>query len=226
MYNLLKLSRVYKAFKVGSRFNVVLKNINMAVDKGEMVAILGKSGSGKTTLLNLIAGLDRPSWGHIYFNGVDLVYLSEDELSILRRRIGFIFQDYNLISCLTALENILLAMEIAGSYKRENRRDVAYKLLEMMGVAHVANRVPIDLSGGEKQRVAIARALAKKPLIVLADEPTGALDTRTGKQIVDLMVKVNESFKTAFIVVTHDVEVAERMRRRVLIRDGCLVDCS
>ncbi len=219
---MVKLVDVYKAYKIGKRYLIVLKGVNLEVERGESVAILGKSGSGKTTLLNIIAGLDRPSHGHVYVDGVDLVYLSEDELARFRRStISFIFQSYNLISELTALENVLLAQK-AKFGKMDKVK--AMQILNLVGLEEHANHKPHELSGGQQQRVAIAMALAKSPKLIIADEPTGALDSRTKEQVLDLLLEAKEKLGTTLLVVTHDEDVAERMERVIQIKDGEIVE--
>ena len=225
MYNdkdgvILKVRNVYKAFKVGRRSQLVLRDVNFNVHRGELVSILGKSGSGKSTLLNIIAGLDRPSAGHVYIENRDIVYMSEEELTKLRReKIGFIFQEYNLINSLTVLENVILSLEARGIGLKDKRRK-ALRLLSIVGLKYAANKMPYNLSGGEKQRVAVARALAKNPRIILADEPTGALDSKSKIKVMNLILNLNKRFKTTFVIVTHDPEIAALTDRRIYIRDG------
>ncbi len=218
---MVRLVDVYKAYRIGSRYLVVLRGVSLEVERGESVAILGKSGSGKTTLLNIIAGLDRPSYGHVYVDGVDLVYLSEDELARFRRsRVSFIFQSYNLISELTALENVMLAQK--ARFGRTDREE-ALRILRLVGLEGHANHRPHELSGGQQQRVAIAMALAKSPKLIIADEPTGALDSKMREQVLGLLLDVKDRLGTTLLVVTHDVDVARRMERIVRIRDGEIV---
>jgi len=219
---MVKLVDVYKAYKIGKRYLVVLKGVNLEVEGGESVAILGKSGSGKTTLLNIIAGLDRPSYGHVYVDGVDLVYLSENELAKFRRStISFIFQSYNLISELTALENVLLAQKARFG---KTDRVKAMQILKLVGLEEHANHRPHELSGGQQQRVAIAMALAKSPKLIIADEPTGALDSKTRERVLDLLLEAKQKLGTTLLVVTHDEDVARRMERIIRIKDGEIVE--
>lgn len=219
---MVRLVEVYKAYRIGRRNLLVLRRVNLEVERGESVAILGKSGSGKSTLLNLIAGLDRPSYGHVYVDGVDLVYLSEDELAKFRRsKISFIFQNYNLVSGLTALENVMLAQR--ARFGRADRKR-AINILEQVGLREYANHKPYELSGGQQQRVAIAMALAKSPKLIVADEPTGSLDSRTREKVLDLLLTAKERLGTTLILVTHDQDIARRMERVVRINDGNLIE--
>jgi putative ABC transport system ATP-binding protein len=190
---------------------------------GEMAVIMGPSGSGKTTLLNLMGTFDRPTSGKIYLDGQDLTRMSEGELTRLRReKIGFVFQFYNLIPVLTAYENLELPMLLAGKPKEE-RRSRTEELLRLVGLSQRAHHRPDELSGGEQQRVAIGRALANRPSLLLADEPTGDLDTKTGREVVEVLRRAAKEEGVAVIVVTHDPKVAERADRVLEIRDGRIV---
>ena len=212
-----------KKHRLGENKVHALKGINMELKKGEFVAFMGPSGSGKTTLLNLIGVLDKPSKGKIYVDGIDLTVLKEKDLTKLRRStIGFIFQFYNLIPVLSAFENVELPMLIAGvaTKERENR---ARELLEMVGLADRLHHRPDELSGGEQQRVAIVRALANKPSIVLADEPTGDLDSKTGKEVVQALRDLSNREGATVIVVTHDPIVASMTSRIFEMRDGMII---
>ncbi|MEM1592156.1 MAG: ABC transporter ATP-binding protein [Candidatus Bathyarchaeia archaeon] len=197
-----------------------LRGVSFSVMEGEFLAVLGPSGSGKSTLLHLIGCLDRPDEGEIILDGKNVLKLSDDELAELRlKRIGFIFQFFNLLPRLTALENVELPLMLARVPERE-AREKAKKLLELVGLGGRLNHKPSELSGGEQQRVAIARALVNDPKLVLADEPTGNLDTKSGWDIVNLMRKLNEEMNQTFIVVTHDQKVAEVADRIIYLRDG------
>ncbi|TDA33455.1 MAG: hypothetical protein DSO02_02755 [Hadesarchaea archaeon] len=212
-----------KVYQLGKVKVPALRGVTVKFFRGEMTVIMGPSGSGKTTLLNLIGTFDRPTSGRIYIDGHDLTKMSERELTRLRReKIGFVFQFYNLIPVLTAFENVELPMLISGKPKEERRRRTE-ELLELVGLSHRAHHRPDELSGGEQQRVAIARALANRPSILLADEPTGDLDTKTGKEVVEALRKAAKEEGVAVIVVTHDPVVASMADRTLKIRDGRIV---
>jgi putative ABC transport system ATP-binding protein len=200
----------------------VLDGINLSVAYGETVAIVGSSGSGKTTLLILLAGLEQPQSGEIKLDGITLNPLDADALADLRRdRLGIIFQSFHLVQSLTALANVALPLEIAG---KPNARDLAREMLDKVGLAQRQNHYPSQLSGGEQQRVAIARALVHKPKLVLADEPTGNLDTATGATIIDLLFELNADVGSTLVLVTHDDEVARRCQRVLHLHQGRLVE--
>lgn len=200
----------------------VLKGIDLSIPQGQVVAVYGRSGSGKTTLLNLIGGLDRPSGGRIKVAGQELAGLSASQLDELRRRkIGFVFQSYGLLSHLTAWENVLFGLRLAG-VPRQQWNEAARNSLEAVGLAGRVKYLPRSLSGGERQRVAIARALAVRPSLILADEPTGALDHQTGMQIIDLLVRFAEQTGATVWMVTHDIAIQERVDRAYRIIDGRL----
>ena len=212
-----------KVYRMGLTEIHALKNVNLKVYRGEMVAVVGPSGSGKTTLLNLIGTLDKPTSGKIYIDGEDITTKSEKELTLLRRRkIGFVFQFYNLIPVLTAYENVELPLLISGVPKKEREKRVR-RLLEMVGLEDRMNHRPDELSGGEQQRVAIARALVNNPSIILADEPTGDLDTETGLMVVQLMRKLAKEEDSTVIMVTHDPQISEIADRIIYLRDGRII---
>lgn len=214
---------VHKIYRLGNLEVYALKAVSISMMRGEFIAIMGPSGSGKTTLLNLIGALDRPTSGEILIEGRDITQMSEGELTKLRRhKIGFIFQFYNLIPVLTAFENIELPMLIAGARKRE-RQGRALKLLQMVGLSQRADFRPDELSGGEQQRVAIARAIANQPTVILADEPTGDLDTKTGGEVMGALRTMTKKEGVTVAVVTHDPVVAEMTDRILLMRDGMVV---
>lgn len=219
---MIEMAGVAKAFGRGPERQVVLKNVSLRVDRGEFVAIVGPSGSGKSTLMNLIGFLDVPTEGVYRFEGIETNRLGDNELAELRnRKIGFIFQQFNLLPGLTALENVELPLVYAGVGKRR-RREIAIGLLESLGLGDRLHHRPHQLSGGQQQRVAIARALAVSPSLLLADEPTGSLDSRTGAEVLDLIGRLNAEGNTV-ILVTHDPQVAARAGRVVSVRDGEIV---
>ena len=208
-----------KIYGRGETLVHALKDVNIRIKKGEYIAIIGPSGSGKSTFMNIIGCLDNPSNGKIFIENKDVSTLNENQLSAIRReKIGFIFQKYNLISTLNAIENIELSMNFAG-VKTKERIERAKNLLSMVDLSHRYYHKPSELSGGEQQRVAIARALANNPSIVLADEPTGNVDTAGGDRIMDILEEINNRGET-IIVVTHDPDIAERSKRILQMKDG------
>jgi putative ABC transport system ATP-binding protein len=216
--SILTLSKVSKTYRSGGRDLHVLDAIDLAVAPGELVAILGPSGSGKSTLLGLMAGLDRPSAGEVWLRDQPLHALDEDRLAILRRTaVGFVFQSYQLLPQLTARENVLLPLELAGVARAQDEAD---HLLEVVGLGARAHHYPSQLSGGEQQRTAVARAYAAGPDLLLADEPTGNLDSHTGALVLDVLVDLQRSRGTTLVLVTHDPAIAERAERRVHLLDG------
>jgi putative ABC transport system ATP-binding protein len=219
----IQLSRVSKYFE-GKRKVVALDDVSLSIGRGEMVSIIGPSGSGKSTLLNLIGGLDRPTSGEITLDGAALAGISDDELTRIRRdKIGFIFQFFNLLPTLSSVENVALPLHLRG-WSRKKIAERARELLDLVGLSHRLEHLPDELSGGERQRVAIARALSVYPPIVLADEPTGNLDTASGSEILGLMRDVHERLGCTVLVVTHDMSVAESCPRTVALRDGRIVE--
>ena len=222
MENVVVTKDLKKTYLLGEVKVPALRGVNMEIKRGEMVSIMGPSGSGKTTLLNLLGGLDRPTAGKIWIDGVDISTLSDSELVRLRLdKIGFIFQQYYLVPWLTALANVEIPLMLKNIPRKE-RRKKAMKLLELVGLGKRMHHEPSKLSGGEQQRVAIARALANDPSIILADEPTGNLDTKTGAEIVNLLKRLNSEENVTVIVVTHDPEVAKETQRILRIRDGVI----
>ena len=208
----------------GARRVEILKGISLNIPAGQFVAIVGASGSGKSTLLGLLAGLDTPSSGEIWLDGVPIHNMAESELATVRgTKIGFVFQSYQLIATLTALENVLLPYELNADGSGLAR---ARSLLDEVGLAQRMDHYPIQLSGGEQQRVALARAFIVEPPIVMADEPTGNLDTANGKLVLDLLLKRNKKAGTTLVMVTHDLDVASRADRRIVLRDGMIVEDS
>lgn len=221
---MLEVSKLTKTFTDGSGIVTAIKDMSFTVEDGQFASIIGKSGSGKSTLLSLLGALDKPTAGSIKVSGKDITKLSDHTLISYRsREIGFVFQSYNLVPNLTAIENVMLAMEFAGKPVRK-RRPAAQVLLEQVGLDEAKQeRKPGKLSGGEQQRVAIARSLANKPKLILADEPTGNLDSQTGKKIFDLLHKLAKSEKTTIVAVTHDLSIAGRTDVSFKLKDGKLV---
>ena len=202
----------------------ILNGIDLDVTEGEFLAIVGQSGSGKSTLMNMIGALDRPTEGTYYLNGVDISTLDDAELSRIRNKeIGFVFQTFNLISRTNALKNVEMPMMYAGIPRKERLRR-AEELLEIVDMADRADHQPNELSGGQKQRVAIARAMANRPSILLADEPTGALDSKTGRMIMDLFHKLHKEEGTTIVLITHSPELAQECDRIVTISDGSIIN--
>jgi putative ABC transport system ATP-binding protein len=220
---MIKITNISKSFISGDTKVNALKKVSFEVAEGKFASIIGKSGSGKSTLMALLGALDKPDNGSIEVDGKDITKLSSGQLTRYRaKQIGFVFQSYNLVPNLTALENVCLAMEYGGMPKTE-RRQAAIKLLNSVGLKDSKqDRLPAKLSGGEQQRVAIARALANKPKLILADEPTGNLDSETGKKIFDLLHDLAKSEKTTIIAVTHDLGIAGKTDLTFEIKDGSL----
>jgi putative ABC transport system ATP-binding protein len=212
-----------KSIRNGPRTVDILKGLDFTVPKGQFAAIMGSSGSGKSTLLGLLAGLDTPSAGSVRLNGAEISYLPEDKLAQVRgKTIGFVFQSYQLIPTLTALENVLLPHELNADAK-ENGLSRARELLSSVGLADRMDHYPVQLSGGEQQRVALARAFILRPPIVLADEPTGNLDTTNGAHVLELLLNLNRTEGTTLVLVTHDPVLASYANRRITLRDGLII---
>ncbi|HUY85093.1 MAG TPA: ABC transporter ATP-binding protein [Candidatus Dormibacteraeota bacterium] len=220
---MLKVKQLQKTFQSGEHEVTAVSGVSFTVPEGQFVSIVGKSGSGKSTLLSLLGGLDKPTGGSITIDGEDISQLHDHALIRYRcQKIGFVFQSYNLIPNLTALENVLLPMEFAKMPKRQ-RLERARQLLDQVGLSgNKQERKPGRLSGGEQQRVAIARALANRPKLILADEPTGNLDSQTGKMIFDLLHGLAKSENTTIVTVTHDLEIAGKTDKTFRLRDGKL----
>jgi putative ABC transport system ATP-binding protein len=216
----LNVDGISKVFNSKVTKVIPLKDINIEVKRGEFVSIIGPSGSGKSTLLNIIGALDRPTHGKVYINRIDIFSLDDSQLATLRGNlIGFIFQTFNLISRTTVLKNVELPAIILGTDSNERARR-ALKLLDFLGLGDKANFKPSDLSGGQQQRVAIARALMNNPAIILADEPTGNLDTKTGNDVFGLLKMLSRKFRRTIVMVTHNPELAQATDRSIYIRDG------
>ncbi len=225
MKEIIRLENIVKSFYIGMPNELeILHGINMSVSEGEFVSIVGPSGSGKSTLMNLIGVLDRPTSGNYYLDGIDVEEAKDDELSDIRnRKIGFVFQTYNLIAKTNAIKNVELPMLYAGMSKSD-RRDRAAELMELVEMTDRAKHLPEELSGGQKQRVAIARAMANDPAIILADEPTGALDSKTGRLVMDLFHKLNETQGKTIVLITHSEELANETDRILSLKDGDIVN--
>ena len=219
---MIKIEKLHKSYPIGKDSLHVLKGIDLHIKEGEFVSIMGSSGSGKSTLLNIVGLLDEHDEGNYFLNGQLIKDLNEKKAAILRNKfLGFVFQSFNLISYKTALENVALPLYYKGMGRKE-RLEVALEYLEKVGLKEWAHHLPNELSGGQKQRVAIARALVTKPKVVLADEPTGALDSTTTDSVMDLLKAINDEGMTVF-VITHEEEVAEQTKRIVRLKDGIII---
>jgi putative ABC transport system ATP-binding protein len=220
---LIALQRVTKAYQMGTQTVHALRGITFGVGEGDYVAIMGASGSGKTTLMNILGCLDLPDEGRYMLDGVDVRYLDDDELAVIRNsRIGFVFQSYNLVPRTSALQNVELPLVYAG-VRRKVRERRAFAALKHVGLADRVRHLPSELSGGQQQRVAIARALVNNPAVVLADEPTGNLDTHSGAEVLQIFSGLNAEGRT-IVLITHEDSVAEQARRVVRLRDGQIVE--
>ncbi len=221
---IIELKDIVKKFYIGTPNELqVLNGINLTVYEGEFVAIVGASGSGKSTLMNIIGALDRPTSGSYVLDGVDVISAKDAELSKIRnRKVGFVFQTYNLISKTNAIKNVEMPMLYAG-IRGKKRVDRAKELLTLVGMEDRMKHLPEELSGGQKQRVAIARAMANEPAIILADEPTGALDSATGRMVMDLFHKLHKEQGITIVLITHSPELAEETERVITIKDGCII---
>ncbi len=218
-----------KSIHNGTNTVEILRGIDLTIPSGQFCAIMGASGSGKSTLLGLLAGLDAPTEGEVILDGTAISRLGEDELAEIRgRKLGFVFQSYQLIPMLNALENVLLPFELNGARSRSVRegRARATELLSSVGLAERMHHYPVQLSGGEQQRVALARAFMLEPPIVLADEPTGNLDSRNGEHVLDLLLRRHRESGTTLVMVTHDPQVSMRAERRIVLRDGAVTEDS
>lgn len=221
--NIVKLENVSKTYFLDGISVEAVKNVSLIIKEGEFVSIVGPSGSGKSTLMNLIGLLDKPTAGRIIISGIDTSDLSERELATIRnRKIGFVFQTFNLLPRTSALSNVMLPLQYNLELDKSKRKDLAFELLKKMGLEKKINNLPSQLSGGEQQRVAIARALVCNPDIVLADEPTGNLDSKSGEQVLEVLTKLNQEGRT-IMVVTHDLKIAGYAKRAIKIVDGQIV---
>ena len=223
-HSMIDLQGIIKRFYIRQPNELeILHGIDLKVNRGEFVSIVGSSGSGKTTMMNIIGILDRPTEGEYMLDGVDVAHAKDRDLSMIRnKKIGFVFQTYNLISRTSALKNVELPMLYAGIGKKE-RTERAKELLNMVGMRERMSHTPDELSGGQKQRVAIARAMANEPSIILADEPTGALDSKTGRMIMDIFHRLNEEQGKTIVLITHSQELAEETQRIVTLKDGIII---
>jgi putative ABC transport system ATP-binding protein len=216
---LIQVRALRKSIDTGTHRVEILKGIDLEIPRGQFAAIMGPSGSGKSTLLGLLAGLDSPTSGQVLLDGEDITQLSEDRMAVLRgQKIGFVFQSYHLIPTLTAEENVLLPMELAG--RDRGGRTRARELLDRVGLKDRFDHYPVQLSGGEQQRVALARAFALRPPILLADEPTGNLDSATGAVVLELILTLNREENATMVLVTHEQSLADSADRRIVLRDG------
>lgn len=216
---IIRLDNVCKNFQMGDNTVTAVCGINLHIKRGDFIALVGPSGSGKSTMMNLVGALDMATEGEIYLDGKDIEHLEESELAQIRgKKIGFIFQTFNLIPTLTAKENVMIPM-MFQNYSREEKESRAEELLKELGLEKRLNHLPAKLSGGERQRVAIARALANNPEVILADEPTGNLDSKTGEQVMEILKNLNKQGKTV-IMVTHNLEMAKQAKRIIKLKDG------
>lgn len=219
--NILKTRELKKIYGMGDTSVHALAGVNLTIQNGEFVAIVGTSGSGKSTLLHMLGGLDRPTSGSVMVDGKDIFTLKDEELTIFRRRkIGFVFQNYNLVPVLNVYENIVLPIELDGN---KPDKDYVDKIISTLGLESKLQNLPNNLSGGQQQRVAIARALASKPAIILADEPTGNLDSKTSQDVLSLLKVTSDKFKQTIVMITHNEEIAQLADRIIRIEDGQMI---
>jgi ABC-type lipoprotein export system ATPase subunit len=218
------MNGISKAYKTGAGEVTVLKEIDLAVERGDFVGIIGKSGSGKSTLINMLTGVDRPTTGEVWVGDTPVHTLSEGQMAVWRgKHLGIVFQFFQLLPMLSLVENVMLPMDFCNTYPARERKERAMHLLEMVGMAEHADKLPSAISGGQQQRVAIARALANDPPLIVADEPTGNLDSRTAESVFGMFEQMVNQGKT-LMMVTHDSSLAQRVRRTVLIADGEIVN--
>ncbi len=219
--NVVKTQNLKKYYGSGDSLVKALDGVDFSVDRGEFVTVVGTSGSGKSTLLNMVGGLDNPTEGSVMVDGKEISKMTADELTVFRRRqIGFVFQNYNLVPMLNVYENVVLPIELDGS---KLDKDFIDRVLGILHLDNKLNRFPNELSGGQQQRIAIARAIASKPAIILADEPTGNLDSQTGQEVLGLLKRIAESFGQTLVMITHNLEIAQLADRIVRIEDGRIV---
>ena len=216
-----RITSLTKTYRCGEIHTIALNNVSLTIEEGEFVAIVGASGCGKTTLLNMIGGLDRPSEGMVYINDIAVNDLDDEELCVFRRKnIGFVFQNYNLLPVLNVYENIVLPQKLDGC-----EIDTAFieEIADFLGIKDKLFQMPTALSGGQQQRVAVARALCMKPAIILADEPTGNLDSKASRMVIELMQQMSETYKQTVVIVTHSEEIAKRAGRIIRMEDGEII---
>ena len=224
MDSVIKCEELWKTYRTDGLEASALKDVSLKINKGDIMAIMGPSGSGKSTLLHILGCLDKPTKGLLLIDGKDVSRMNDDQLARIRReKVGFVFQFFYLIPSLTTLGNVMLPMSFAGvAGEQQNKR--ATELLEMVGLGHRLQHRPNELSGGERQRAAIARAMANRPAIILADEPTGNLDSKSGADVIKILLNLNEEFKTTIIIVTHDKSIASCALRTIHLKDGEIVN--
>ena len=221
MTNVIEAHDIRKVYKMGEVEVEALRGVSFTIDRGEIVAIMGPSGSGKSTLMNTLGCLDRPSAGEYILDGEPVASLNDDQLASIRnRKVGFVFQSFNLLSRQTAITNVELPLRYSGNLER--RRERAIEALKAVGLGDRMTHRPYELSGGQQQRVAIARAIVNNPAMIMADEPTGNLDSKVGREIMSLLLNLNKEFGTTLIIVTHDSNIAEQTQRVIRLRDGLL----
>ncbi len=221
--HVISTNEITKIYQMGEVEVRALNGVTVTVDRGEMVAIMGPSGSGKSTLMNILGCLDRPTDGDYFLDGEQVSNLNDDQLALIRnRKVGFIFQSFNLLTRATALANVELPLRYAGI--KAGRSDIARKALEIVGLGNRMHHRPFELSGGQQQRVAIARALVNNPSIIMADEPTGNLDSKSGKEIMELLLSLNKEKGATVIIVTHDPVIGDQTQRIIRVKDGLIVE--
>ena len=223
MSKIIQLKNVSKTYQIGETKVNALNNLSLDVNKGEFIAIMGPSGSGKSTAMNMVGSLDTPTTGQVILDGYDISKLEESQLATIRgKKIGFVFQTFNLLPSMTALENVMLPIAFQNKISRELREKKATDMLNLVGLGDRLHNKPGQLSGGQRQRVAIARALVNEPEVILADEPTGNLDSKTGQDVMNLLENLNRKHKKTIILVTHDKEIAKRADKILNLKDGTI----